>query len=141
MGDYTTETAPIVFQINTAGYTAQAAPKSYRYSGLSDYLDAGFIYVYAGCCGRNSGEDYTGGAPWGVTDLKDAIRYIRYNGETIPGDTDSIFVFGMSGGGEQSALVGATGDSELYKPYLEVIGALMVDDMEYTVLVLIMIMF
>jgi hypothetical protein len=31
---------------------------------------------------------------------------------------DSIFTFGMSGGGAQSALVGATGDSELYTPYL-----------------------
>ena len=29
----------------------------------------------------------------------------------------------MSGGGAQSALMGATGDSELYTPYLEAIGA------------------
>lgn len=36
---------------------------------------------------------------------------------------DRIFTFGMSGGGAQSALVGATGDSELYAPYLEAIGA------------------
>jgi hypothetical protein len=40
---------------------------------------------------------------------------------------DSIFTFGMSGGGAQSALVGATGDSELYTPYLEAIGAAMKD--------------
>ena len=32
-------------------------------------------------------------------------------------------MFGMSGGGAQSAIMGATGDSELYEPYLEEIGA------------------
>jgi hypothetical protein len=36
---------------------------------------------------------------------------------------ERIFTFGMSGGGAQSALVGATGDSELYTPYLAAIGA------------------
>ena len=38
---------------------------------------------------------------------------------------DSIFTFGMSGGGAQSALLGVTGDSELYNDYLEAIGAVM----------------
>ena len=36
------------------------------------------------------------------------------------GSTDRIFSFGMSGGA-QSALLGSTGDSELYTPYLEAI--------------------
>jgi len=58
-----------------------------------------------------------------VTDLKAAIRYIRYNDGVIPGDVDRIFSFGMSGGGAQSALLGATGDSEDYEPYLTAIGA------------------
>ena len=69
----------------------------------------------------------SGGAPWGVTDLKAAIRYYRFNASTLPGSTDSIFTFGMSGGGAQSALVGATGDSPLYTPYLNAIGAAMTD--------------
>lgn len=55
--------------------------------------------------------------------MKAAIRYIRYTGELIPGSTGRIFTFGMSGGDAQSALLGATGDSELYTPYLERIGA------------------
>lgn len=63
------------------------------------------------------------GAPAGVTDLKAAVRYIRYNEGSIPGSMERIFTFGMSGGGAQSALMGATGDSELYLPYLEAIGA------------------
>lgn len=113
---YTVETAPIVIPVDTPGYSAMAAPTGYV-SSSSTYTDAGFVYVYAGCRGRDAG------APAGVTDLKAAIRYIRYNEENIPGSTDRIFSFGMSGGGAQSALLGSTGDSDLYTPYLEAIGA------------------
>lgn len=125
---YTALTAPIVMPVNTAGYSAQAAPTSYASNGISDYTDAGFIYVYAGCRGRNNGDDYSGGAPWGVTDLKAAVRYLRYNSDDLPGNTDSIFAFGHSGGGAQSTILGSSGDSELYTPYLESIGACMYDD-------------
>lgn len=134
VGNYTAKTAPIVFPVNTAGYSAQAAPTEYSYDGLSSYLDAGFIYVYAGMRGRDNGYDdgnnltYSGGAPWGVTDLKAAIRYYRFNQSTLPGDADNIFTFGMSGGGAQSAITGASGDSELYYQYLESIGAAMYDE-------------
>ncbi len=130
-GGYTASTAPFVLPVNTAGYAAQPAPTSYSYDGLSSYLEAGLIYVYAGCRGRANGYDstgaltYSGGAPWGVTDLKAAVRCLRYNAVNLPGDTDRIFTFGHSGGGAQSSLVGASGDSELYTPYLESIGAAM----------------
>lgn len=115
-GGYTAETAPIVLPVDTPGYAAMAAPTAYV-SSTASYTDAGFVYVYAGCRGRDAG------APAGVTDLKAAIRYIRWQEETLPGSTERIFSFGMSGGGAQSALLGATGDSELYTPYLEAIGA------------------
>ena len=117
---YTAETAPIVIPVNTPGYSAMAAPTGYS-SEVADYTDAGFVYVWAGCRGRDSG------APAGVTDLKAAIRYIRSNAGSIAGDTDRIFSFGMSGGGAQSALLGTTGDSDLYTPYLEAIGAVMTE--------------
>lgn len=129
---YTARTAPIVMPVNTAGYSAQSAPTSYN-GGFQSYLDAGFVYVYAGCRGRSNGynEDgslsYNGGAPWGATDLKAAVRYLRYNAGILPGDASRIFTFGHSGGGAQSALMGATGDSALYTPYLESIGAAMTD--------------
>lgn len=116
VGEFSAETAPIVIPVNTSGYTAMEAPIEYVNS-TSTYTDAGFIYVYAGCRGRDAG------APAGVTDLKAAIRYVRYNNDIIPGSINRIFSFGMSGGGGQSALLGATGDSELYTPYLEKIGA------------------
>ena len=116
VGGFTAETAPIVIPVETPGYAAMAAPTGYV-SSTASYTEAGFVYVYAGCRGREAG------APTGVTDLKAAIRYIRYTGDTVPGSVDRIFSFGMSGGGGQSALLGATGDSELYTPYLEAIGA------------------
>lgn len=115
-GGYTAETAPIVIPVETPGYSAMAAPTEYVDKTVP-YTEAGFVYVYAGCRGREAG------APAGVTDLKAAIRYLRYNGDTVPGSTDRIFSFGMSGGGAQSALLGSTGDSESYTPYLEAIGA------------------
>lgn len=130
---FTAKTAPMVFPVNTPGYSAQKAPTAYSYNELGSYLEAGFIYVSAGMRGRDNGYDasgkliYSGGAPWGVTDLKAAVRFIRYNKDVLPGNTDSIFVFGMSGGGAQSTVIGASGDSKLYYPYLESIGAAMVD--------------
>ena len=115
IGNYTAATAPIVFPINTPGYSAQEALT--EYTSLTDYTDAGFVYVHAGCRGRDAG------APAGVTDLKAAIRYLRYSADSLPGDEESIFTFGMSGGGAQSAVVGSTGDSTLYDAYLDQIGA------------------
>jgi len=133
VGDYTAETAPVVFPVNTPGYMAQKAPTEYSYNGLSDYLSAGMIYVYAGMRGRTNGYDaagnltYSGGAPWGVTDLKAAVRFYRLNASLLPGNTDEMYTFGMSGGGAQSALMGSTGDSSLYYSYLESIGAVLYD--------------
>ena len=112
---FSAKTAPIVMPIETPGYTAQAALTSY--TSLTEYMEAGLVYVHAGCRGRDAG------APAGVADLKAAIRYLRYTDEDTPGDAERIFVFGMSGGGAQSAVVGASGDSDLYTPYLEQIGA------------------
>ena len=98
---YTALTAPIVFPVNTPGYSAQS-PMT-EYTSVKDYTDAGFVYVHAGCRGRDEG------APAGVTDLKAAIRYIRYNSGNIAGDTERIFSFGMSGGiqGVSDAVLGS----------------------------------
>ncbi len=116
VGKYTAGNAPIVMPINTPGYSAMEALTSY--SSYTDYTNAGLVYVHAGCRGRDAG------APAGVTDLKAAVRFIRYIDAGIPGNSDYIFTFGMSGGGAQSALIGSTGDSSLYEPYLQQIGAL-----------------
>ena len=120
-GGYIADTAPVILPVNTPGYSAMSAPESYDsnfgYGSVTDYTKEGMVLAVAGCRGREHG------APAGVTDLKAAIRFLRYNDELIPGDANSLFCCGMSGGGAQSAVLGASGDSELYTPYLEQIGA------------------
>ena len=130
-GSYTASNAPIVMPVNTPGYSAMKAQTAYNYRTVSEFLQKGIIYVYAGCRGRyEDNTDFISGAPWAVTDLKAAIRYIRYNKDLIPGDTDKIYTFGMSGGGAQSCLMGVTGNSPLYEKYLSEIGAQMKDKNE-----------
>lgn len=135
LNGYTSETAPIILPIETPGYMNQAAPTSYDYNSIASYLKAGYVYVLSGIRGRDNimettrtDKSYSGGAPWGVTDIKAAVRYYRFNQSLLPGDTDRFFTYGMSGGGAQSALAGATGDSKDYYPYLESIGAAMTDE-------------
>lgn len=127
IGNYTSKDAPVVMPIKTGGYTQREAPTKYGRYEVSNFTKNGMIYVYAGCRGKQNPDSYNGGAPWGVTDLKAAIRYLRFNNDTLPGNTENIFTFGHSGGGGQSALLGTSGDNELYAPYLESIGAAMVD--------------
>ncbi len=118
---YTEETAPILFPVNTPGHKAQSAPTGYSKNAAS-YTREGFIYVVAGCRGKDAG------IPAGVTDLKAAIRYIRANLNVLPGCSDRIVAYGHSGGGSQTAVLGASGDSALYLPYLDAIGAVEASD-------------
>ena len=128
VGTYTALTAPFVIPVNTPGYAAQSPATSYSYSNVSAYIEAGQIYVWPGLRGRDSSTSTRDdAAPWGVTDLKAAVRYLRYNKSMLPGSTDSIFLFGMSGGGAQDTVAGSSGDSALYFPYLRSIGAAMQD--------------
>ncbi|MFF5138682.1 esterase [Streptomyces sp. NPDC013157] len=128
VGAYSGRTAPIVIPVNTPGYAAQKPATSYSYSSVSQYLKAGHIYVWPGLRGRDgSTGTRSDAAPWGVTDLKAAVRFLRYNRSVLPGSTDDIVLFGMSGGGAQATVAGASGDSPLYHPYLRTIGAAMAD--------------
>lgn len=129
VGQFTAATAPYVLPVNTPGFNASQAP-TWLADGIANYTQAGMIYLQPGIRGRDNttdsqGQEVVGGAPWGVTDLKAAIRYVRYNKDVLPGDTDKIVSFGHSGGGAQSAILGASGDSTLYNPYLEALGAAM----------------
>jgi len=128
VGDFTAATAPTVFPVNTPGYSAQKPPTEYSYDTIKAYMEAGFIYVHAGLRGKDSNsQTYSGNAPWGVTDLKAAVRYRRYNAASVPGDAAKVYVFGHSGGGAQSAVAGASGDSGLFAPYLAALGAAATD--------------
>jgi hypothetical protein len=128
VGQYSGHTAPIVIPVNTPGYAQQAPATSYSYTSVSEYLEAGLIYVWPGLRGRDSSTSTrSDAAPWGVTDLKAAIRFLRYNRGVLPGSTDDIVLFGMSGGGAQDTVAGTSGDSPLFDPYLRTIGAAMED--------------
>ena len=115
---YTAATAPIVMPVNTAGYKAQSPPSGFTKNATS-YTGKGFIYLFAGCRGKDAS------APSAVTDLKSAIKYYRYLSAqgAVPGDTEHIYAFGHSGGGAQTAILGACGNSALYDDYLSALGA------------------
>lgn len=143
VGAFNVETAPIVMPINAPNYAAQMPASAYLWEGLEDYLDAGLIYVYAGFRGRSNGYDnnatsgdgfFAGGAPWAVTELKAAIRYLRYNASVLPGDTNRIIPFGLGSGGLVAAVLGTSGNSALYEPYLTELGAATHDGVEGTAL-------
>lgn len=129
VGTFTPATAPIAMPINAMECAAQECPATYAYEGLDRYLSKGIVYVYAGFRGRSGGyesatqEYFSGGVPWLVSDLKAAIRCLRYNAGMLPCDASRVFVFGQGGGGGMGALLGVSGDSELYTPYLEALGA------------------
>nr|WP_253269957.1 carboxylesterase family protein [Actinomyces sp. oral taxon 170] len=128
VGSFTAVTAPTVLPVNTPGYSAQKPPTEYSYDIIKAYMEAGFIYIHAGLRGKDSNsQTYSGNAPWGVTDLKAAVRYRRYNAASVPGDAAKVYVFGHSGGGAQSAVAGASGDSGLFAPYLAALGAAATD--------------
>jgi hypothetical protein len=137
--------APILFEIGVGGYMSSKV-KNYatvppppggvagrpptvdrKTSGSPDLaLAAGYVVVSPGCRGRdNKAADGTfyGKAPAAIVDLKAAVRYIRHNRGVIPGNPDWIFSTGVSAGGALSALLGASGNSTLYEPFLSEIGA------------------
>ncbi|GAA0308974.1 subtype B tannase [Kineococcus aurantiacus] len=129
VGGWTAATAPIVFPVDTPGYTGQAAPGEYRYEDVAATVSAGLVHVVAGLRGTDTNADgYDGNAPWGVADLKAAVRYVRANAGAVPGSTDRVVLYGHSGGGAQTAVAGASGDAAEFEPYLRALGAAATSD-------------
>ena len=97
-------------------------------------LAAGYVVVTPGCRGRDNKADdgtFYGKAPAAIVDLKAAVRYLRHNAGGAPGNVNWIVSTGVSAGGAFSALLGASGDSPLYEPYLKEIGAAEASDAIY----------
>ena len=89
-------------------------------------LAAGFVVVEPGARGRSltdANGTFYGVAPAAIVDLKAAVRYLRANAATLPGNTDHIISTGTSAGGALSSLLGATGDSPDYAAHLADLGA------------------
>ena len=131
VGGYTSHTAPIFFPNTVGGYMPGApdSPGPARDGGPNAVLVAlskGFVVAAPGARGRttqNAAGEYTGKAPAAIVDLKAAVRYLRANDDVMPGDAEKIVSNGTSAGGALSALLGASGNSADYRPYLEALGA------------------
>jgi acetyl esterase/lipase len=122
--------APIILKVDNGGYmastnTATGTSKLNTDTNAKLALAAGYVVVVPGLRGWNcfANDTYYGKAPAAIVDLKAAVRYIRYNDDIIPGNSDWIIAFGVSGGGAQSTLLGVSGNSPLYDAALEELGA------------------
>lgn len=131
---YTAMTAPIFLPNTVGGYMPGAAGQPSETDRMSGggpnaalvALSKGYVVAEAGARGRtNQAADgtYTGKAPALIVDMKAAVRYLRHNAGKLPGNTERIISNGTSAGGALSTLIGATGDSRDYEPYLQALGA------------------
>ena len=132
IGKYNEKTAPIFFPNSVGGYMPGAAgkPEVDKRTGKENAslvaLSRGYIVAAPGARGRTLKDDqgnYTGKAPAAIVDLKAAVRYLHYNDKNMPGNAKKIISNGTSAGGALSALLGATGNSKDYEPYLKALGA------------------
>ena len=137
VGSYTEATAPIFLPNTVGGYMPgePGTPGKDRFTGKDNAalvaLSKGYVVAEPGARGRTNQDaagNYTGKAPAAIVDLKAAVRYLRYNDKKMPGDAEKIISNGTSAGGALSALLGATGNSPDYAPYLKALGAAGVRD-------------
>ncbi|WP_335969035.1 subtype B tannase [Fusobacterium polymorphum] len=131
IGNYNSNNAPIFFPNTVGGYMPGKADtvglsRDGKANSLTYALSKGYVVAAPGVRGRtltDSKGNYTGKAPAAIVDLKAAVRYLYLNDEIMPGDANKIISNGTSAGGALSALLGATGNSTDYLPYLKEIGA------------------
>ena len=131
IGGFTARTAPIFFPNAISQYlpAIPLLPRISKRTGAPNAslvaLTKGYVVVSPALRGwsSQSGGKFTGKAPACIVDMKAAIRYLRYNDERMPGDTDKIIPNGFSAGGAVSALLAATGNNDDYAPYLAEAGA------------------
>lgn len=123
------EQTPIFLRTYVGGYMAAKARKPSPTDASGRALQEGYVLCIPGSRGWNSvveknGEKhFTGRAPADIVDLKAAVRYLRHNDHTMPGNAERIITDGTSAGGAMSALLGSSGNSPLFEPYLTDLGA------------------
>lgn len=130
LNGFTASTAPIFLPNSIGGYM-QATPgkaslgRDGKPNAALMALSKGLVVAAPGARGRElkTNGKYYGKAPACIVDLKAAVRYLRFNDATMPGDAEKIISNGTSAGGALSALLGASGNCKDYEPYLEAIGA------------------
>lgn len=123
------DNVPILLRTYIGGYMAARAAKPSATDATGRALAEGYAVCIPGSRGSNSTVErdgktiYTGRIPAGLLDLKAAVRYLRYNDDTMPGSAELIITDGTSAGGAMSALLGSTGNAAVYAPYLREMGA------------------
>ncbi|MDO5378689.1 MAG: subtype B tannase [Clostridia bacterium] len=132
---YTVETAPIIYWNSHGSYVGMApfgiaglSTRSTQKGWVLDMISHGFVVCMAGERGKQTTTEdgsVIGRGPIAIADLKAGVRFLKHNSAVIPGNTDRIVSVGTSSGGAMSALLGASGNSEYYTPYLEEMGAVM----------------
>ena len=131
---YKPKTSPMIIGIEGNEEGEQKIHTKYNYEEIADYINEGYVYIWPGFRGlkdnnnSNNDEEYNNAIVDGITDLKALIKFCRFNKNILPGNTETIIAFGKNGGGTKSAILGASGDSELYSSRLLAIGAIMVTD-------------
>ncbi len=132
---FTKKTAPIFFPNAIGAYMSGRADvpgmnfRSFardQINSLFVALEKGFVVAAPAARGLELEDEqgkFIGVAPAAIVDLKAAVRYLRYNRERIPGNVERIISDGTSAGGAMSALLGASGNSADYEPYLRELGA------------------
>ncbi len=120
-----TDKTPIFLRTYVGGYKAAEAREPHAHDATGRALKEGYVVCIPGSRGWNStvGNTFTGRAPAGILDLKAAVRYLRYNDELMLGDAERIITDGTSAGGAMSSLLGASGNSPMFEPYLKEMGA------------------
>ena len=93
-------------------------------------LSKGYVVASAGARGRT---EANGHAPAAIVDLKAAVRYLKANDKVMAGDANKIISNGTSAGGALSALLGTSGGSKDYEPYLRQLGAARANDTIFAV--------
>lgn len=129
---------PVYFAVNNSGWRASylrasvTAGTSYNSatSNVGAALKAGYVFVdianrSRGLVGADGAAP--GKAPAAVVDAKAAVRYLRLNDAAMAGSAERIVINGTSGGGALVSILGASGNSAEYTPYLAAIGAAGID--------------
>lgn len=132
MGNYNLKNAPIFFPNTVGGYMPGAPERP----GINKFLKKAnatfyallnwYVVVSPGARGRGLKDEnrkFIGNSPACIIDLKESIRYLRYNKESIPGNVEKIISNGTSAGGALSWLLCSTGNHPDYEPYLKELGA------------------
>lgn len=128
---YTAETAPMIISIESNEEIEQKPHKEYNIEIIRKYINEGYVYIWPGFRGlkekqnMQNDEEYSTAIIQGIADVKAMIKFLRFNKEVLPGNTDRIIAFGKNGGGTKSGILGASGNSGLFTLELKAVGSIM----------------